>query len=208
MLRVGLTGPAGSGKTTVAAIFAEAGCPVIDADRAAHELYLPGSELAKNLVREFGNHILRADGSVDRSALGGIVFASDAARKQLNALVHPLLVVELKRRLDALEASGMPIAILEAALLLQWRADRLVECVIGVWAPREARLARLIASGLPAQKAEARVDAQMTEAALRQGSDILIENTRTLDDLRASATRVWNDLKRRSASNENAGKEP
>jgi len=192
----------------VAAIFAEAGCPVIDADRAAHELYLPGSELAKNLARAFGNHILRADGSVDRSALGGIVFASDAARKQLNALVHPLLVVELKRRLDALEASGMPIAILEAALLLQWRADRLVECVIGVWAPREARLARLIASGLPAQKAEARVDAQMTEAALRQGSDILIENTRTLDDLRASATRVWNDLKRRSASNENAGKEP
>jgi dephospho-CoA kinase len=200
MYRAGLTGPAGSGKSTVAALLAEAGCPVIDADRTAHELYVPGSELAKTLARVFGDHILRADGSVDRRALGSIVFGSDPAREQLNALVHPLLVAELKRRLDALETTGVPIAILDAALLLQWRADRLVECVIGVWAPRETRLARLVASGLSREMAEARVDAQMTETLLRKNSDILIENIGTLDDLRVSVARLLEQLKRRSAS--------
>ena len=200
MLRVGLTGPAGSGKSTVAAQLAQAGCPVIDADRAAHELYLPGSELAKKLTRAFGDHILRADGSVDRSVLGHIVFGSDKARAELNALVHPLLVIDLKRRFDALEATGVPIAILDAALLLQWRADRLVELVIGIWAPREARVARLCAAGVSPEMAEARVDAQMTETVLRKNSDILIENTGTPDDLKVSVAQLLEQLKRRSAS--------
>jgi dephospho-CoA kinase len=200
MYRVGLAGPAGSGKSTVAALLAEAGCPVIDADRTAHELYVPGSELVHNIARIFGEQVLRPDGGVDRAALGKTVFGSDPAREQLNALVHPLLVAELKRRLDALEITGVPIAILDAALLLQWRADRLVECVIGVWAPRETRLARLVASGLSPELAEARVDAQMTETVLRQNSDILIENTGTTDDLRVSVARLLEQLKRRSAS--------
>ena len=197
MLRVGLTGPAGSGKSTVAAMLAEAGCAVVDADRAAHELYFSGSELAKALAREFGDHILRPDGSVDRGVLGGIVFASPEARNALNALVHPPLVAELKRRLDALGDAGIPIAVLDAALLLQWHADRLVEVVVGVWAPNDLRLARLVASGLPRDVAVGRVDAQMTESALRDGSDGVIENTGSLDDLRAVVERLLETWKRR-----------
>ena len=197
MLRVGLTGPAGSGKTTVAGMLAEAGCAIVDADRAAHDLYVPGSALVRDLARTFGDHVLRADGSVDRRALGEIVFASPAARAKLNALVHPPLVVELKRRLDALESTGIPIAVLDAALLLQWPADRLVEVVIGVWAPYDLRLARLVQSGLPREVAVGRVDAQMTEAVLRGGSDVVIENTGSLDDLRAAVGRLLETLKRR-----------
>ena len=200
MLRVGLTGPAGSGKSTVAAWLYEAGCPIVEADQAAHELYVPGSRLVQDLARAFGDHILRADGSVDRSALGRIVFGSTAAREQLNALVHPALVANLKRRMDAIESGGAWVAILDAALLLQWHADRLVDLIVGVWAPREMRLARLIAAGMSADLAAARVDAQMTEAVLRKSSDILIENTRTPDDLRASVARLLEDLKRRAAS--------
>ena len=197
MLRVGLTGPAGSGKSTAAAMLAEAGCAVVDADRAAHDLYVPGSALVRDLARAFGNRVLRADGSVDRGALGEIVFASPAARAKLNVLVHPPLVVELKRRLDALRDTGIPIAVLDAALLLQWRADRLVEVVVGVWAPNDLRLARLIASGVPREVAVGRVGAQMTETALRGGSDVVIENTGSLDDLRAAVGRLLETLKRR-----------
>jgi len=172
----------------------------VDADRAAHDLYVPGSELTKSLARAFGDHILRPDGSVDRRVLGGIVFASPEARNTLNALVHPALVVDLKRRMDVLEASGAWVAILDAALLLQWHADRLVDLIVGVWSPRETRLARLIAAGLSAEAATARVDAQMTEADLRRHSDILIENAGSLDDLRSRVAGMLEDLKRRSAS--------
>jgi dephospho-CoA kinase len=200
MIRVGLTGPAGSGKSTVAGLLRDSGCPVVDADRVAHELYVPGSDLVRELARAFGDHILRPDGSVNRGVLGGIVFASQDARNTLNALVHPALVVELERRMDALESQGAWVAILDAALLLQWRAHRLVGLIVGVWAPREARLARLVAAGLSSEAAAARVDAQMTEAELRQRSDILIENTGSPDDLRASVARMLEDLKRRSAS--------
>src|SRR5262245_6850690 len=128
-MRVGLTGPAGSGKSTVAALLTEAGCPVVDADRVAHELYVPGTALVSELARAFGDRILRPDGSVDRTALGGVVFGSPAARLRLNALVHPPLVAELRGRMSALESAGARIVILEAALLLQWHADRLVELV-------------------------------------------------------------------------------
>ena len=200
MLRVGLTGPAGSGKSTVAALLQAAGCPIVDADRAAHELYLPGSELAKRLARAFGDHILRPDGSVDRRVLGGIVFASAEARNTLNALVHPLLIAELERRMDALEENGAWVAVLDAALLLQWPADRLVDLIVGVWAPREVRLARLVASGLTPEAAVARVDAQMAEALLRRNSDILIENAGSRDELRTSVAQALEELKRRSAS--------
>jgi dephospho-CoA kinase len=200
MLRVGLTGPAGSGKTTIAAMLAEAGCPVVDADRAAHDLYVPGSELVGELARAFGADILGPDGGVNREALGRVVFASPTARERLNALVHPPLVAQLKRRLDALERGGSRIAILDAALLLQWTADRVVDVVVGVWAPRDARLARLIASGVPPEVAAGRVDAQMTEADLRRHADILIENIGAPDDLRMTVERLLKDLKRRSAS--------
>jgi dephospho-CoA kinase len=200
MLRVGLTGPAGSGKTIIAAMLAKAGCAVVDADRAAHDLYVPGSALVRDLARAFGDDILCGDGSVDRGALGRIVFASPSARTTLNALVHPPLVVELRRRLDALETAGASIAILDAALLLQWRADRLVTFVVGVWAPGDLRLARLVASGISRDVAAGRVDAQMSEATLRSGSDVVIENTGSLDELRVAVEHLFEELKRRSAS--------
>ena len=200
MLRVGLTGPAGSGKSTIATLLAEAGCPVVDADRAAHHLYVPGSDLVGELVRAFGADILDSDGGVNRETLGRLVFASRTARERLNALVHPALVAELKRRLDALEREGSGIAILDAALLLQWAAARVVDVVVGVWAPREIRLARLVATGIAPEIAAGRVDAQMTEALLRRHADILIENTGTPDDLRTKVERLLTDLKRRSAS--------
>src|SRR5512145_1043887 len=117
---VGLTGGIGAGKSTVAAILAELGARVIDADRIGHEVYRPGSEGFRRVVGAFGPGIVAADGTIDRRALGAIVFGDPAALARLNALVHPLIAEELSRRIAEARAGGDagPIVI-EAAVLLE-----------------------------------------------------------------------------------------
>jgi len=199
MLRVGLTGPAGSGKSTVARLLAARGTPVIDADRVAHELYVPGGELVRELAGAFGDGILDSRGGIDRARLGEIVFGDPAARETLNRIVHPPLLAELERRLDALEAGGTPVAILEAALLLQWGPPRFIGFVVGVSAPRALRRERLGAQGLSPEQVAARLDAQVDEAELALGSDLLLLNRGSLEELERQVEALAHELERRSA---------
>ena len=200
MLRVGLTGPAGSGKSTVAHLFAVHGWPVIDADRVAHELYVPGSAIVRELVLAFGSDVLAPDGTVDRGALGGKVFLRSDARETINRIVHPPLLDALRTRLSQLETTGVRIAVLEAALLLQWDTDTLVDVVVGVWATRDVRLQRLVASGLTAETAALRADLQVTDTTLRERADTLIENNGSTSELEQAVRRVIDDLERRATS--------
>ncbi len=198
MLRVGLTGAAGSGKSTVARGLARRGLPVVDADRVAHELYVPGSPLVARLAARFGSGILDPSGGVDRRALGARVFGDPEALAALDALVHPPLVEELGRRLAALEAEGEPAAVVEAALLLKWSPLELVHLVVGVTAPRESRRARLVAGGLSPEAADRRLDAQVGEEELLRRSDIVIGNDRGLDALDAKIQALADEILRRS----------
>lgn len=200
MFRVGLTGPAGSGKSTVARLFAAHGWPVIDADRVAHELYVPGSAIIRELARAFGSEVVAPDGTVDRGALGRQVFQRSEAREALNRIVHPPLLDALRERLLELESTGTRIAVLEAALLLQWNTEALVDVVVGIWATRDVRLKRLVASGLTRDAAALRADVQVSEEALRARADTLIENDGSTSDLEAEVRRVIADLERRAAS--------
>jgi len=200
MLRAGLTGGAGSGKSTVARMLAERGFPVVDADRVAHELYAPGTALARAILARFGPETARPDGSIDRAILGRLVFEDPERLRALNGLVHPPLVAELRSRLDALAGSGATAAVLEAALLLQWSAPGLVDLVIGVWAPREARLKRLVAGGLALEAAVLRVDAQIPDDVLRRRADFIVENTGSLDVLRTSIDGLAGELRRHAAA--------
>ena len=200
MLRVGLTGPAGSGKSTVARLFAAQGWPVIDADRVAHELYVPGSAIIRELARAFGGEVVAPDGTVDRGALGRQVFQRSDAREMLNRIVHPPLLEALEKRLLELEKTGARIAVLEAALLLQWDTEELVDVVVGIWAARDVRLKRLVASGLTREAAALRADVQVSEDTLRERADTLIENNGSTSDLEAEVRRVIADLERHAAS--------
>lgn len=195
---IGLSGGIGSGKSTVATMLAELGACVIDADRVGHETYLPGSEGFRRIVEAFGPGVVGPDGKIDRPALGRIVFTDTGALARLNAIVHPLIVAELFRRIAAAreESSDRPVVI-EAAILAEagWRAlfDRL--WVVSV--RPETAIARVTASrGMTREDVERRLAAQMPDAERRRLADVVIENEGSRDELRARVEEAWNQLAR------------
>lgn len=188
---IGLSGGIGSGKSTVAGILAELGAHVIDADRIGHQVYRPGTDGFRRVVEEFGPGIVGADGTIDRPALGRIVFADPAALGRLNAIVHPLIVEELARRVAAAREGEKPIVV-EAAILAEagWRSlfDRL--WVVSV--RPETAIARVVASrGLIRADVERRIAAQMPDAERRRLADVVIENEGDVAGLRARVEDAW-----------------
>jgi dephospho-CoA kinase len=195
-LVVGLTGGIGCGKSTVAGILAELGALVIDADRLGHEAYRPGSEGFRRVREAFGPGVVAPDGTIDRHALGRVVFADPAARERLNAIAHPLIAEEIRRRVTAARAGGFdgPIVV-EAAVLVEagWRT--LVDRLWVVSADRETAIARVAAArGLPREEVERRIDAQIADAERRRAADLVIDNRGTPGALRAQVETAWRRL--------------
>ena len=194
---IGLTGGIGSGKSTVASLLAELGASVIDADTVGHDVYRPGSE-GFRLVRDtFGAEVVAADGTIDRARLGARVFGDAGALARLNALLHPLIGEEIRRRIATAQAArpGAPVVV-EAAIMLEagWRFfDRIWVMVV----ERETAVARVMASrGLDRDAVERRIDAQMTNAERRRHADLVIENDGTPADLRARVEAAWRSIVR------------
>ncbi|GIW44769.1 MAG: dephospho-CoA kinase [Candidatus Binatia bacterium] len=184
---IGLTGGIGSGKSAAANILRELGAEVIDADKLAHESYAPGTAGWEAVVAEFGREIVGPKGEIDRKKLGAIVFADPEARRRLERIVHPLVTAEIRRRLDALRRRGhVRFAVLEAALLLEAGWHELVD---QVWLVRTAP--ELVQERLQRDRAmssadiEARQRAQFTDDARLPYAHVVIDNSGTLEDLRA-----------------------
>jgi dephospho-CoA kinase len=193
---VGLTGGIGAGKSTVATILSELGARVIDADRIGHEVYRPGTEGHRRVVAAFGPGVVAADGTIDRRALGAIVFADQAALGRLNAIVHPLLAAEVGRRIAAARADrgGAPIVI-EAAILLEAGWQALVDRIWVVSTEREHAIARVVASrGLTRAEVERRLDAQMPDAKRCSAADVVIWNDGPPAALRSEVEKAWRTL--------------
>ena len=192
---IGLTGGIGSGKSTVAAILGELGAHVIDADKIGHEVYLPGTDGHRRVVEAFGTGVVAADGTIDRRALGAIVFADRAALARLNAVVHPLIGEDIRRRIATAmhDGSGKPIVI-EAAIMMEagWRFfDR----VWVVMVARETAIARVVASrGVARADVERRLAVQMSDEERRRLADLVIENDGTPAALRAKVEAAWRSL--------------
>jgi len=177
---VGLTGGIGAGKSTVAAILAELGARVIDADRIGHEVYRPGSEGFARVVEVFGPGVVGADGAIDRRTLGARVFADPAARARLNALVHPLIAGEVGRRIAAARAEGFD-------------GPLVVEAAVSTG--REHAIARIVAArGLTREEVERRLDAQLSDAERRRQADLVIENDGPPAALQAAVEDAWRTL--------------
>lgn len=182
--RIGLVGGIASGKSLAATWFSARGWTVVDADRVAHGLYAPGTALAEAIVEVFGPVVRAKDGGIDRQALGAIVFGDPARLERLEALVHPVLREFLMERMEQAEASGESL-VLEMALLSRWpaMAKRLDE-VVGISAPDETRLARLVArNGLSLEAARARMARQGSEEGLLSCATLVVRNDATWEEL-------------------------
>jgi dephospho-CoA kinase len=194
MLNVALTGNAAAGKSTVARWFADWGATVVDSDVLAIEAQRPGSDTLTDLTRQFGNAILLSDGSLDRAALRRIVLADESARATLNAIVHPAvkarresLVAEARRRGDRILVSDIP-------LLFEVLDPASFDLVVLVEAPNSIRRKRLVRRGLGAAEADQLMASQLPSEKKRAGSDIVIENRGSLDDLEKAAREAWRQI--------------
>ena len=180
ILRVGLTGGIASGKSTITRILAGLGCMTVDADEVVTRLYRPGGAGHDAIVREYGREILQADGEIDRTKLADIAFATSESAAKLNALIHPLVIAEESRIMEA-EARRFPdrdrIYVVEATLLLESGGRERYDRIVVVDVDPAIQLERAVARGLSKTEAERRMRHQMKrEDRLRQ-ADYVIDNS-------------------------------
>ncbi|MFZ3556797.1 dephospho-CoA kinase [Streptomyces sp. BH055] len=197
MLKVGLTGGIGAGKSEVSRLLVERGAVLIDADRIAREVVEPGTEGLAAVVEAFGDEVLAADGSLDRPKLGSVVFADSDKLATLNKIVHPLVGT----RSAELEAAAGPdsVVVHDVPLLTENGLAPLYDLVIVVDASPETQLDRLIRlRGMSEEDARARMAAQATRDKRLEIADIVIENDVPLERLRARVDEVWAELARRA----------
>jgi dephospho-CoA kinase len=191
-VKIGLTGGIGCGKSVVGAMLRELGAEYADADQQVHALLAAGSPLIEPIVERFGREILGPDGGVDRRKLGAIVFADPAALRDLEALLHPAVRSELRRRMAE---SAAPAFVLDAIKLIE---GGLYQEVDSVWVvtcnPAEQRRRLTELRGLSPEEAEARIAAQPSQESRLPYADVVIENNDTVEDTRRQVLAAWERL--------------
>jgi len=200
MLRVGLTGGIGSGKSAVAQRLAALGAVVLDGDTAARAVVEPGTPGLARIAETFGPDVLRPDGALDRAKLAGIVFTDEAARQQLNAITHPLILAHIVAQEEAALRDGGPdtIVVHDVPLLAEGQRAADFDVVVVVDVPTELQVSRLAGRGLPEDQARARMAAQATREQRLAIADIVIDNSGTQADLDRRVAEVWADLTARA----------
>jgi dephospho-CoA kinase len=205
MLRVGLTGGIGCGKSTVAAVMGELGCHILNADKMAHALIAPGEPAYDEIRRQFGPHVLAPDGSIDRARLAAVVFAHPDRLASLNAIVHPRVLRELDREFDRLSRiDPHGIAVVEAALLIESAYHQKVDRLVLVTCTREQQLERLtnptFGRAMSREQAEQRISAQITMEEKRKLAGDEIDCSGSLDHTKQQVRMLVDQLKQMAGS--------
>ncbi|MGB8993310.1 MAG: dephospho-CoA kinase [Desulfobaccales bacterium] len=199
MLKIAITGGAGSGKSTVARMFKELGAEVLDADAAAKNAVAVGAPACVELRRRFGEDFFNPDGTLNRSRLAQRVFADPEARRNLEALIHPLVVQEIMARVAELERCGADLVLVEVPLLFETGRERAFDRVIVVAAPEADRLRRL-------RDRDGRSDAEIRGIMAAQWpladkvarADYVVDNGGELAGTRQQVENIWGKLKKSS----------
>jgi dephospho-CoA kinase len=193
MLRVGLTGSIGVGKSFVAGVLAELGCHVLDADVTAREVVEPKSIALEKVVAEFGVEVLGSDGALDRTKLGNLVFGDPQRRAKLNLILHPYIIArqdELLREWEAIAPDG--IAVIDAALMIESGGYKRFDKLIVVHCRPDIQLQRLMSrNNLSREEAEKRIGAQMSQDEKKKFADYLIDTSDGFDDTRRQTETVF-----------------
>jgi dephospho-CoA kinase len=201
MLLVGLTGGIGSGKSTVAAMLAQHGAVIVDADVLAREVIEPGTPGFDRVVARFGTEVVTDDGALDRAALAAEVFADERARLDLEAIVHP----EVFRRLAETAADHRDtddVVVFDAPLIVEAGHASAFDVMVLVSAPVEERVRRVLASRpeMTEEQVRERIAAQLSDEDKAKVSHHVIDNTGTLDDLQAAVDALWPELEALSSA--------
>ena len=195
MLLVGLTGGIGSGKTTVAMMFAELGAVVFDADKLAREAVELGTRGYVAVVELFGSDVLMPGGEIDRAALAHRVFSNDLERKELEAVLHPEIFRMFEERVAPFRDTDS-VVVFDVPLLIESGYDKRCDWVVLVEAPEDLRLRRVIEFGRTEQDAKLRMAAQTSDEVKAFRSDAIIDNSGSFDDLRTQVEGVWAEIQR------------
>lgn len=199
---IGLSGGIGSGKSTVTRMLAELGATTVDADAIVHELQAPGTPMLAQIAEAFGAQVIREDGSLDRAALGAIVFRDPEARARLGDLVHPPVIAEMVRRAKAAVAAGAPLVVLDIPLFFEGQKAGTgtatamdYDATVLVWVPRAVQIERTVArDGCDVAEAERRVAAQMPIDEKRALATHVIDNSGSLEATRAQVEALFEEL--------------
>ena len=197
MLRVGLTGGIGTGKSEVSRRLASYGAVVIDADAVAREVVAPGTPGLAEVVQAFGPEVLRSDGTLDRDRLGELVFADESLRMKLNAITHPRVgerMAELER-----QAGGAPVIVHDVPLLAENHLAGSFDEVVVVDVPPRIQAERLARErGMSRDQAEARMGAQASREERLAVATIVVDNSGSLAELDREVGELWTELRRRA----------
>jgi dephospho-CoA kinase len=191
VLRIGLTGGIGSGKSTVARLLAERGAQVVDADVLAREVVAPGTAGLAAVVAAFGEDVLTADGALDRPALAARVFGDPEARARLDGIVHPLVRARAAEAIAVLPSDA--VVVQDIPLLVETGQAGGFDLVLVVEADVATRVARLVARGLTEDDARARIAAQATDEQRRAVADVVLDNSGTPEQLAEQVELFWSE---------------
>ena len=184
MLRIGLTGGIGSGKSSVASLLRDHGFVIVDADRIAREILQPGSDALKEVAAIFGDDLVDASGVLDRKLLAQRAFSSEEQTQKLNAITHPAIRKESKRQFDAAEAAGAQVAVYDMPLLVELGLNRSMDFTVVVDVNEEERVKRLVSSrGLTEADARSRIARQINDTERLEAADYVIDNNGALSEL-------------------------
>ncbi|MCM3340456.1 dephospho-CoA kinase [Paenibacillus sp. MER TA 81-3] len=192
-MNIGLTGGIASGKSTVSNLLVERGALLVDADRIAREVVLPGSPVLDKIAELFGMDMLLEDGSLDRKRLGEVVFASEEQRKVLEGVTHPAIRHEMIAQMSRLEGEYPDkLVVVDVPLLYESGLTEMFESVVVVYVPKEIQLQRLIQrDGIDEVQAERRLQSQWDIEEKRKLADVVIDNSKGLEYTEQQVERFW-----------------
>ena len=195
LMLIGLTGGIAGGKTTVAKMFMSLGAIVVDADEISREVVAPGTPGLAQLTERLGPDILNSSGELNRTALGAVIFKDADARLALEAILHPLIAQQSRKRLRQALAEEPPLVIYDAALLFETGRAEDFRPIIVVNCPTALQEERLMTrDGFNSKEAHQRIQAQMAASEKARLADYVIDNGGTLDETEAQVRRIWNEL--------------
>ena len=195
-MKVGLTGGIGAGKSTVADLFSQKGAVVIRSDELARQVIEPQTPGFQQVIDRFGKDFVNSEGYIDRAKLAQIVFQDDAALKDLENIVHPLVRSKTNQIID--QHTSETIIVNEIPLLLEKKMESLFDFLVIVISSEKNRLERLSQRGLTAEQATARMAKQVSDDERKAAADFLIVNDGNLDQLEADVEKIWQTLQERS----------